>query len=169
MPSIITKINGIRVYSKEELGEKIKKYSPGETIIIEAKDSEGLDNYEIVLDDFEGSPRIGIGFVGQTGGGWKSSLNKFFLSFKDSNIYYEEGEVTRFIYDFLWWIVLINILVALFNMLPLGILDGGRFFYLAVWGIIGNEKFAKRSFAVITYFLLFLLLLLMIKWVFSFF
>src|SRR3989344_2072400 len=59
------------------------------------------------------------------------------LFFKNSNIYYESriGAAGEFIYYLLWWVFLINILVGLFNMLPLGILDGGRFFYLTMLGL----------------------------------
>ena len=39
--------------------------------------------------------------------------------------------------------MIINLLVALFNMLPLGFLDGGRFFYLTFLGLTGSEKVAK--------------------------
>ena len=74
-----------------------------------------------------------------------------------------------FIYNLLWWLVIINISVALINMLPMGIFDGGRFFYVTVWGITKNEKFAKRAFAFTTYFFLFILVLLMVFWGASFF
>jgi len=58
----------------------------------------------------------------------------------------------------------INLLVALFNMLPLGMLDGGRFFYLAILGITGSEKFAKKAFKFMGYLILFVFLLLMFMW-----
>ena len=64
---------------------------------------------------------------------------------------------------------MINILVALFNMLPLGILDGGRFFYLTIWSITGKEKWGKKAYAFITWFLLLMIGALMVRWVFRFF
>jgi len=76
------------------------------------------------------------------------------------------GEFSEFGYYLLFWIVLINILVALFNMLPLGFLDGGRFFYLTIWGITRNEKVAERLFKGVGYFILLLLIALMVRWVF---
>jgi len=90
---------------------------------------------------------------------------------KDPFIHYESeiGNVGWFIFYLLWWIVVINLLVALFNMLPLGILDGGRFFYLSVWGLTGSEKIGRKSYSYISWFLLLLFLLMMIKWVFRFF
>jgi membrane-associated protease RseP (regulator of RpoE activity) len=54
-------------------------------------------------------------------------------------------------------------------MLPVGIFDGGRFFYLTIWGITKNEKLARNLFKFTTYFILFLLLILMLKWAKVFF
>ena len=73
------------------------------------------------------------------------------------------------IHDFLWWIALINLLVALFNMLPLGILDGGRFFYLTILAITKSEKISKRFFSAITYIILLLLALVMLIWFYQVF
>ncbi len=59
--------------------------------------------------------------------------------------------------------------VALINMLPVGIFDGGRFFYLTILALTKSEKIAKRSFVFLTQFFIFLLLLLLIFWGISFF
>ncbi len=74
-----------------------------------------------------------------------------------------------FIKDFLWWIFIINLLVALFNMLPVGILDGGRFFYLTILGITHSEKIAKKSFKIMTQLILLSLIVIMVKWALGFF
>jgi len=64
-------------------------------------------------------------------------------------------------------VVIISISVALINMLPVGIFDGGRFFYLTVLGITKSENIAKRAFAFSTYLFLFILLILMVTWLSS--
>jgi membrane-associated protease RseP (regulator of RpoE activity) len=64
----------------------------------------------------------------------------------------------------LWWLAVINFSVALINMWPVGIFDGGRMFMLTVWSITGSEKFAQIAFKVATYVILGALLLLMIGW-----
>ena len=81
-------------------------------------------------------------------------------------IYYESslGAFGWFVYYLLWWTVLICISVALVNMLPVGIFDGGRFFYLTVWSITGSEKVAKKAFAISTWVILALIAALMVKW-----
>jgi membrane-associated protease RseP (regulator of RpoE activity) len=49
-------------------------------------------------------------------------------------------------------------------MLPVGIFDGGRFFYLAVLAITKSEKKAKKAFSLMTGLFLLLLALTMIFW-----
>ena len=92
------------------------------------------------------------------------------MSFKDPSTYYIsnfDSDFAYFILDLLWWVMVINLLVALFNMLPLGIMDGGRFFYLGIWSVTGSEKFAKRAFKFITYAILFLFLAMIFFWLFG--
>ncbi len=87
--------------------------------------------------------------------------------FKNPDIYYKpkvDGDLIIFIYNLLWWMVLINLSVALGNMLPLGIFDGGRFFYLTVLAITKSEKIARRAFKISTAILLAVFVLLIILW-----
>jgi len=164
----IMQINGIKVTSLEKLEQELMKYSPGEKINI--KTTEG--DFEIVLGknpQEENSPILGIGFVNREGGGVISRLANLF-SPKKPHVYYEPmfGEGSEFFYNLIWWIILISVSVAILNMLPVGIFDGGRFFYLTILSITGNKKIAENSFKYITYFFLFLLLVLMVFWVISF-
>jgi membrane-associated protease RseP (regulator of RpoE activity) len=55
------------------------------------------------------------------------------------------------------------------NMLPVGIFDGGRFFYLAVWGLTKNKKIGERAFKVSTWIFIILLVLMVFKWISGFF
>ena len=54
-------------------------------------------------------------------------------------------------------------------MLPVGIFDGGRFFYLAVLGLTKSKEIAKKSFAIITYIFLALVAVIMVFWGIGFF
>jgi len=60
--------------------------------------------------------------------------------------------------------MIINILVALFNMLPVGMLDGGRFFYLAMIGIFRSKKTAKIASKAMAYIILLAFVLMMFFW-----
>jgi membrane-associated protease RseP (regulator of RpoE activity) len=130
-----------------------------------------LREEEIVLGDRDGKAALGVWQLTGDDKGLINSVLKLFEKMKNPSLHYETnlGDIGWFIYYLLWWIVVINILVALFNMLPLGILDGGRFFYLTIWGITGKEKLGKKAYSIITWALLAMLALMMVKWVFRFF
>lgn len=169
----ITEINGVKITSMQTLQTEFMKYSSGEKIIIKTITDSGEISKEVILGknpSNESLPWLGIGFIDKTRTGFLGKVYNVISFFKDPNIYYApKYEMSTFIYDLFWWIIVINLLVALFNMLPLGFLDGGRFFYLGLLSLTGSKKVAEKSFAFMTYLLLFLLLLMMIKWVFIFF
>lgn len=172
LSSIITEINGVQINSIEKLQEELGKYRPGDRIIMTEKTESGFSEKELVLEenpDRPGAAWLGIGFFSRESPSlFGKIVNK--LAFKNLNTYYEPkiDGISIFIYNLLWWIVIISISVALINMLPVGIFDGGRFFYLTVLGITKSEKIAKKAFVFSTYLFLFILLLLMAFWFFSF-
>lgn len=171
---IITKINHIPVTNKEILAEELGKYSPGESIFV-GTISEGEEaRQEITLEANPENPEkawIGIVFIQKQSSGIFGKLSAVIMKFKDPNIYYQPrvDGLSLFIYNLLWWLILISISVALVNMLPVGIFDGGRFFYLTILGITGREKIARKSFAFVTYLFLILVAALMFFWIWSFF
>jgi membrane-associated protease RseP (regulator of RpoE activity) len=160
----IQEINGEKITSFESFVGELDKYGPGDNI--EVKTTTGLFN--ITLDKHpsnESEPFLGVGF--------RSNTNRKVLSriifFKDPNIHYQPANIaSKFTYDLLWWIAMINLMVGLFNMLPFGFLDGGRFFYLTVLGITKSEKSAQKAFAWATRIILGLFVLLMLVWLIAF-
>jgi membrane-associated protease RseP (regulator of RpoE activity) len=58
--------------------------------------------------------------------------------------------------------------VALANMMPAWIFDGGRFFYISVFAIVKKEKITKVIFKISNYIILAVFLLLMILWAYAF-
>jgi len=127
--------------------------------------------YDVKLQERDGRTILGVGNYPVSEKGLIGLVyGKTFAKIKDQTIFYESKikEVGWFIYYLLWWTIVINLLVAFFNMLPLGILDGGRFFYLTIWGITGSEKIGKKAFVLVTWVLLALLVLMMVKWAFKF-
>jgi membrane-associated protease RseP (regulator of RpoE activity) len=161
----ITGINGVSVDSWEVLGDELNKYSPGDTVRITTTE----DEYEIVLEENpldNESPWIGIGYNEVSRRGVIGRISTGISSFKKTSLYYEANfKGAEIIYDFLWWLVLISFSVALVNMLPMGIFDGGRFFYLTIFSLTGSKVKAEKWFKGVTRFLLFLLILLMVFWV----
>jgi membrane-associated protease RseP (regulator of RpoE activity) len=169
----ISAIDDDKIRSHEDLIRSLESKKPGDVVEILAIDDNGVRRkYEIVLGDREGKSYLGIGFYDMDRKGVSGKLYSLFSKVKDPRIYYEatwDGDFVQFIYDLLWWIVVINILVALMNMLPVSILDGGRFFYLTIWGITGSEKIGKKAYHIAGWFILLLISLMMAKWVLGLF
>ncbi len=170
----IISIDGESVNSLDKLGKEIESKKIGDEIKIIAKTDEGEEEYDLIVGESpfqEKMPWIGIVFEGYNTQSLGGKVANIINSFKDKNIYYSSviGDAGIFIYNLLWWIILISISVALVNMLPVGIFDGGRFFYLTILAITKKEKLAKKMFSLSTMFFLFLLLLVMFAWGISFF
>jgi membrane-associated protease RseP (regulator of RpoE activity) len=175
LKGILVEIDGVKANTFEELREVLLKHSPGETVSI--KNGKG-ETFEFELAEHpnaEGLPYLGITNLNQRKGllgsmtHYLSALQQKNLYLKNNSYYAPSFYGAEFWYYLLWWIVMINVLVALFNMLPLGILDGGRFFYLTFLSLTGSEKGAKRAFSFLTYLILFAFIALMVKWTLRFF
>jgi membrane-associated protease RseP (regulator of RpoE activity) len=176
LPNIIQAVNEVSVKNKDELGKELMKYRPGDNITITAIDvNKKQGEYKITLDKNPKNsslPYVGIWFTEPPSSSTiKGKVYSLITLFKESGVYYSEkyDGASIFVYNLFWWIILINLAVALFNMLPLGILDGGRFFYLGIWSLTKSEKIAGRAFKIATYFLLGILVVLMTKWIIGFF
>ena len=169
----ITEINGEKITSYEKLNETIQKHSPGDKVTIKTFYQESVReneieerNYNITLGERDGRTFLGIGKIPPQTSGLMGLFYNLISNIKDPFIFYESklGSFGWFIYYFLWWTVLICVSVAMVNMLPVGIFDGGRFFYLTVWGLTGSEKIGKKAFAASTWIILLMILAMMIKW-----
>jgi membrane-associated protease RseP (regulator of RpoE activity) len=170
----INEINGVKINSRDNLVEELLKHSPNDEINIKTKIDGKTNEYKIVLEEHpqkEGVVWMGIGFIDKSRAGVVGKISSLLSSFKDPYVYYEPvfDGWSLFIYNLLWWLILISVSVALVNMLPVGIFDGGRFFYLTILALTGKEKIARKSFSIVTYFFLAVLVILMFFWVKSFF
>src|SRR3989338_6702408 len=169
----IMEMDGKNITSLEKLRSEIQSHKPGDKINIKTitdKDKK-IKEYNLTLGERGGKAFLGIGIIPQQRPRFLGWLYVILTKISDPFIYYQSkfGDFGIFIKDLLWWIVLINIGVALTNMLPVGIFDGGRFFYITVLAITKKQKVAEKAFKISTWLLLGLLAALMIKWFFAIF
>lgn len=68
----------------------------------------------------------------------------------------------------LLWLFLINVGIGLFNLLPLGPVDGGRMFYTLALVTLKNESYAKRALYIVSAFSLALIVINMLPWLYKF-
>jgi membrane-associated protease RseP (regulator of RpoE activity) len=168
----ISKIDGNNIRNHEDLVNVLGALNPGSEIeVVTIQEDGSFIKYDITLAERNGNAYLGVGFYERNREGFSGKLFSLFTKIKDPRVFYQpswDGDFVIFIYDLLWWIVVINILVALFNMLPVSIVDGGRFFYLTVAGIFGSEKSGKRAHKIATWFIVMLLVIMMTRWIFGF-
>jgi membrane-associated protease RseP (regulator of RpoE activity) len=170
----ITEINGVKITNDLSLSKEISKYQPGDKIIVKTQKEGKSNTFNITLEEKDGKTYLGIARFPVERQGIVSKLSFFLYGALDplkynayvKGIDYQPlgGDFILFIYNLLWWIVLVNLSVALFNMVPAGMFDGGRFFMITIWGITGNKKLAEKSFKWATWVFLGLLALMMLKW-----
>jgi membrane-associated protease RseP (regulator of RpoE activity) len=163
----IKELNGVEILDISSLSLELEKYSPGNSVILKTIFDGKVRETEIVLGkNPSNKSKAFLGFSTSQKTPEKIMQIAFAYRMKDS--YEINSEIIWNIYYLLWWIIVINFLVALFNMLPLGILDGGRFLYLGIWTLTGKENAGKKVYLFFTYLLLFLLALMLARWVIRF-
>lgn len=169
----IIEINDQKVKSRADLSFYLQDKRPGDSILIKTDDKDAIRSYNITLAEHPLNPNLG--FIGissspkQAGGIFDRIVAKL-MSFKDKSIYYKtryNSDLAFYLYNLLWWVMMINLFVGLFNMLPLGILDGGRFFYLAILILVKDKKIAEKSFKWATRVIGLIFLAMILAWIFS--
>jgi len=168
----IIEFDGVKIKNYDDLTLTLKNYNIDDKVKIITKDYENSDEilgYEIKLSESpneKGKAVIGIGFM-STNQRVLGAVTDMFNFFKKPATFYEPRfniDLIVFIYNLIWWLALINLSVALINMWPVAIFDGGRMFMLSIWAITGSEKFAQIMFKLVTYLILGALLVLMLGW-----
>ncbi len=180
MKGAIIMINDKKIKSNADIANIISKLYVGDKISVQTKYKNGsediYENYEFNLGkDYNNESRAVMGIASVQSKaitGLKSLIYKIMTTFRDPNVNYEpksNPELTIFIYTLFWWLFWINLSVALANMLPIAIFDGGRFFYLTILVLTGKKKTAEKSFKFITWVLLGLVAFSMVLWIFGIF
>ena len=170
MRGAIVQADDVKIMNQDDLIKFLQSKEPGDEVKFVTENDDGIHEYIFNLGAHPLDSSVAYLGVGNSQVKPEEFVQKIligFMSFKYPSTLYKptwDGEFVYFIYHLLWWIMVINLLVALFNMMPLGMLDGGRFFYLTILSITRSEKIAKQAFKFATYAILFVFLLLMFFW-----
>lgn len=150
----------------DDVANSLSELKPGQEVTVETT----TGNYTLTLgSDSTNSSKsyLGIAYV-KLKERFVGKIISFFMV-KDPFIYYEPrlggigGDLTIFIYNLFYWIVLVNFSVMMVNMLPFTIFDGGRFFYLSVLALT-TKKRALRTFKIMNWIMILILVLMMVVW-----
>jgi len=170
LAGVIVEFDRDKIKGNKDFINSLKEKAPGDEVVIKTLFNNSIREYNIKLagrPDNQSQAYLGIALVRTGGLSILSRIRGRVLFFKDPNTYYQPkmaGNFVIFIYNLIWWIILVNFSVGLVNMLPLGIFDGGRVFYLTVLGLTKSEKAARKAYKFSTYFLLLIFLLLTFLW-----
>ncbi len=143
---IISSVNGKGVNDYSDFAREMGCVSPGDSITLGIDD----ENYHLTTIEHP-EDDIDLGFIGITPiqnerriideyEGWKASTFSWFTSlFK--------------------WLFLLNFAVGLINLLPMGPVDGGRMFGLALEKIMKDKEKAKKIWAFVGFVFLAIIIL----------
>lgn len=169
----IVQADGKKIRSQKQLSNFLESKKAGDEINLVTEFNGSKNNYKITLEariDNGGAYLGVVSFKTQTKG-FVGMIRERLSFFKQENTYYKtrfDGDLVIFIYNLIWWMILINLSVALFNMLPLGITDGGKVFYFTMIELTKSEKFAKISYKAITYLIIAIFIAITLYWIFRF-
>ena len=114
---------------------------PGDEILLATNKRE----YRLVAGDNDGKGYLGLSF----------SPEKQYIS----DEYGVFGKVISWSALLSFWIFAANLGVGLFNLLPMGPLDGGKMFYLLCLSVFKKESLAKNIWIAVSLFCLMLIII----------
>ncbi len=151
---IIQKIDGIEVDDVNTITNVLKNKKPGDEVSVVANKT----SFNVVLAEYpEDKTR---GFLGISFSGYDSSL-------KNESLSWLYG-ILKWFNMLLFWTFNISIGVGLFNLLPLGPVDGGRMFHAAMLKITKNERKALRLLNLVSMVVLFLIIVNLMPFIIRF-
>jgi membrane-associated protease RseP (regulator of RpoE activity) len=175
LAGVIIEFNGEKINKEKDLQKALLNKKPGDNITVKTLLNGSIKEYNLALiarPDNSSQAYLGIATIKTESSSLMGKVKNSVLFFKDPNTRYTakfDGDLIIFIYNLIWWIVFINFSVALGNMMPLGLFDGGRVFYLTMLWITKSEKFARKAYKLSTYLLIGVFLLLTFLWFINFF
>jgi membrane-associated protease RseP (regulator of RpoE activity) len=134
-------INGACVTNVEGFVNEIGKYKPNDTVKIIT--SSGAYNINLVQHPDDPTK----GYLG------------VYTSFTTARYSVWYGSFLVWLKDLIFWVMIISFGIGLFNLLPLGPVDGGRMFYTVCLFFTTNEKKVKKVWTYVSFFCLSLIVI----------
>jgi membrane-associated protease RseP (regulator of RpoE activity) len=152
--TFINKVDNVTITNAQEFVDAIEDIKPNQTILI------SNDNQIFNITTVSSPDEPEKGFIG---------VSNFSNEFSFFNKTF--GKVFIWTYNLFMFIAVLNLLVGLINLLPLGPIDGGRMLYVFLLRITGSEEKAKKwwlraSVATILVLVILFVLPFILKWIF---
>ncbi|MFH1209382.1 MAG: site-2 protease family protein [archaeon] len=146
--TIITGINDQRTFTTDSFISEISKTKEGSSITVNTNKGD----YEVIPVFIEGKPKLGVSLTESKD--YKKNVPKFIQS------------SLVWIFELLFWLWVISLGIGLFNLLPLGPVDGGRMF-LAGLMIFTNKEKAHKIWKIVSIFCLLLIIINLLPYLFK--
>ena len=147
VPFIIKGVNNIETLSLKSFLNITKDINPGDKIILNTNQGDfkikTVENPENKTKAFVGISEFGI-----------DTKIKENIALKYGTFIPKTIAWTNLL---IFWLFAVNIGVGLFNLLPLGPIDGGRMFYTALFYFTDNPNKVKKVWSLVTFFILLLI------------
>lgn len=153
-PFVLKAVNGKEVLDFINFSLVVSDIKPGDKISL-ATDKGSFEVFTV-----ENPENKSKGFIGISGFDQKTKIKDSFQKEYGSNFY----EVLHWFNLLVVWLFIINIGIGLFNLLPLGPVDGGRMFFVALLAIFKDDKKAKKVWNFVSMFCLLLIVINMLPW-----
>src|SRR3989344_3636030 len=141
---VIEKINDIKIDDIKKLQEVLSNYNPGDVLLVQTN----KELVEVKLgEDISNKTKSALGIVIS---GYKMIPKSGFEIF---------GKIYSWFALLILWMFTISLGVGLFNLLPLGPVDGGRMFYVVALHYTKNTKKAIMLLKFTSFIVLFLILI----------
>lgn len=151
---LIYSINNKDINDSEDFVNSLNNLKEGDIVNIKTNKSEY--NIEAVKNPKNADK----GYLGVMISSYKTNLNKDLVD--------KYGEIPLniliWVSKLFFWLFAINLGVGLFNLLPLGPVDGGRMLYTTLGYFIKKEKLVKKIYFMITFFCLSLIIINLLPW-----
>jgi len=152
VPFIVYSINDEEVLDVVQFFNVSESLVPGDEVTL------GTDKGDYIIVLVENPENASKAFFGVSGFAQETKLN-------DGYEWVEkyEGIIEWFMLLYIW-LFLINVGIGLFNLLPLGPVDGGRMFYILTFVLFKDKEKAQKALVWISLFVLGLVVINMLPW-----
>lgn len=151
---IILKVDNKEVKNVDAFKESLKDLKPGDEVLLETK-AKKFKVIAVKNPNDENRGYIGV-FVNHNKIDIKDEIKAKYGNFIPKSFLWLDL--------LLFWIFIANVGVGLFNLLPLGPIDGGKMFYVAALAVVKDEDKAKKLWGFITAVSLMLIFINLLPW-----
>src|SRR3989338_7010238 len=143
---VITAISGAEFSSVDEFIKLLTANKPGDSAVLTTNNGDKIATFGANPEE-PTKPYLGIQFKGDV-----------IVKPEIANTFGQSPWILQYIAQFFFWLLILNIGIGLFNLLPIGPLDGGKMANSLVADIMKNKTAAQKVFMLISYLSLALLI-----------